>query len=866
MARRLAQRRIAVAVLIAMVVGALAGLAVATNGEPASAVRLLTGDAWLENSSPGSVSHVNGYSGGTDAQAAVGKAGDPFEVVQRAGGAYVLDLRTGRLSRIDDSTMDVTTAATEKQPAAGLQIITGGNSTWILDRSSGILQQVNPTTLAPVGRQIALGGPTGAGVVDQTGSVWVPVGTAAVVDQVDPGGIVTRHPFGHPHDDVQLADTASGVWAVDPQTATAASVSVGGVHPVALPALSAAPLLGFSQSSPNLVLVSGPQVLDIDTSHPSLSSVALPAAAQTTQVAVVSGRAYLLDSQAHQLQTINLSPMGVLPPIPVPPGSDQLVTKDQLVFVNSTSTPQALVVGPKGSVTDVSKYSPPAPTRPGRGAGLPSPGAAGVPSPAATLVPSFSNSPGPGPAGPSTSGPPAAGPGNPPAPPPTRPPAAPRPSSAPPPSQLTVPGAPTVQATGNSGQISVNWYAPASNGGSPVVKYQVTGSPVNPSQIVPATTIRTTVGVPNGTRECVQVQAFNRVGGGAFGQACATAQANSPGQVTGLTARASGPGQIALSWNAPSLGPYSTPIQYYTVSGGPKPVTARTNSTTVSGLANGHKYSFTVTATNDANSTGPPSASVSATTWSTPSAVTNLSVTAGDHELTVKWGPASVKSGSPNKLTYEVSVGGGKPAQLSSPATVPATPWTNETVNVYAVNAAGNGPTSSATGTAWARSATHLCFDSLNGDRAIEDFCSNVVPGGAWTDEGTNTGITWIDYPDRNGGHPSNTNEYLCTTYYVSAPGLNGTTVSGDVYALVTSPSQSACTSKLPGYQKSPPDIPHPIASVSSTALPNSSQHICEYEGISTGTSGKFTVFELSPCGRPPTNLTSASQKFDFYT
>jgi len=137
--------------VVVVIISAVVALAVTRSGVPASAMRLLTGDAWLENAAAGTVTHVNGYSGDVDAQATVGKAGDPFEVVQREGGAFVLDLRTGRLSRLDDSGLNVTTSMTEPTPAKALQVITGAKATWILDQSSGVLQQDNPTTLKPLG-------------------------------------------------------------------------------------------------------------------------------------------------------------------------------------------------------------------------------------------------------------------------------------------------------------------------------------------------------------------------------------------------------------------------------------------------------------------------------------------------------------------------------------------------------------------------------------------------------------------------------------------------------------------------------------------------------------------------------------------
>ena len=873
MARRLSRRRIAVSVLAAAVVGAVVALAVTGNGEPASALRLLTGDVWLENSGAGTVSHVSGFTGGTDAQAAVGKPGDPFEVVQRPSGAYVLDLKTGRLSRLDDATLSVTAAAAEGRSAAALQIVTGANATWVLDHSSGILQRLDSTTLAPVGPQIPLGGPTGTAIVDASGSVWAPVPFAAVVAQVGLAGAVTRHPFGHRGDQVQVADTTGGVWGLDPETATAASLSGPGVPDVALPALREPPLVAASASSPDLVVVAGTEVLNIDTAQPSLSSLVVPAAAQTTQVAVASGRAYLLDAAAGQLETINLAPMGVLASVPVPRGANQLVTKDQLVFVNGTNTPQALVVGPSGSVTSITKYSPAPPTQPAGSTGSHAGGPGGPSRLAPTPAIPVSSPSAPVGAAPGGSAPPSppASLSAPPSPPtttvaPNTPPTTPAP---PPSSPPTVPGAPTVTVTAGSGLITVTWSPPAFDGGSPVLRYQLTGSPTSASTSVPASTTTVSLtGLTNGTRECVQVQAVNRVGGGPLspaGQSCATPQKNSPGQVSGITARESAARQITLSWRQPSLGPYNSPIRSYTVQGGPRPIPAQSTSTTVTGLANATTYTFTVMATNAAGVSGPASAPVRSTTWSPPGAVAQLAVTGGDGALSIKWGAPSVPSGSPQVTGYEVSIGGQRQSTTLTSVSKSVPAWTNEKVTVYAVSSVGDGPTSSGSGMAWARSPTHLCYDSLNGDRAIENDCSNT--GGAWTDEGTNTGVTWIPYPDQAGGHPAVTNAYLCTTYVVNAPGLAGTQgVSGDVYAKVSTPSTGACTTALPDYQKSPPDIPHPIASVSNTALSSSSQHICEYEGKSTGANGTFTAFELSPCGQTPNNLSSTSVKFSFYT
>jgi hypothetical protein len=57
------------------------------------------------------------------------------------------------------------------------------------------------------------------------------------------------------------------------------------------------------------LVLAGAQVLEIDASLAALSSLALPAAAQSTQVAVASNRAYLLDGRANQLEAIELAPL-----------------------------------------------------------------------------------------------------------------------------------------------------------------------------------------------------------------------------------------------------------------------------------------------------------------------------------------------------------------------------------------------------------------------------------------------------------------------------------------------------------------------------------------------------------------------------
>jgi hypothetical protein len=283
-------------------------------------------------------------------------------------------------------------------------------------------------------------------------------------------------------------------------------------------------------------------------------------------------------------------------------------------------------------------------------------------------------------------------------------------------------------------------------------------------------------------------------------------------------------------------------------------MTVTTTLAVVKTLAAGAQYSFTIDATNNSGNTGPASTPVAIETWSPPNAVSNLTVVGEDGQLKISWTAAAVPKGSPAVSGYKVSVAGSTLSTTSTSITHSVPAWTNESVTVYAVNSVGNGKGSTASGTAWARTTPHLCHDVLSGDVAVLNSCAE--PGGAWVDQGGSS-IRWISSQPARSPLPAGTDRYVCVTYYSGG-------VSGTRYALATTPTDAACTALLPGYQS--PDTPHPIAYVSSTSIDGSSQHVCEYEGHTTGQNGTFTSYELSPCGTTPPGMSGASSKFSFWT
>jgi len=84
---------------------------------------------------------------------------------------------------------------------------------------------------------------------------------------------------------------------------------------------------------------------------------------------------------------------------------------------------------------------------------------------------------------------------------------------------LTPPGAPTIgTATASTGQVSVSFTAPASDGGSPITGYIVACTPVGGGAAVTATGTGSPIivtGLLNGTTYTCTVSAINAVGTGA---------------------------------------------------------------------------------------------------------------------------------------------------------------------------------------------------------------------------------------------------------------------------------------------------------------------------------------------------------------
>lgn len=194
----------------------------------------------------------------------------------------------------------------------------------------------------------------------------------------------------------------------------------------------------------------------------------------------------------------------------------------------------------------------------------------------------------------------------------------------PPQEQPAVPAAPrNVTATAGNMTATVSWDEPASDGGSAITGYQITGDGVLSVSAGAGDRTIVVTGLTNGVTYTFFVAAQNAVGWGPPAsslQVTPVAAPGVPGAPTGVVAQPANASAV-VNWVAPADQGTSAVTSYRVVAspgGASAQATAPATTATVTGLTNGTAYTFIVMATSAAGE-GPPSApSASVSPFSAP--------------------------------------------------------------------------------------------------------------------------------------------------------------------------------------------------------------------------------------------------------
>jgi predicted phage tail protein len=212
----------------------------------------------------------------------------------------------------------------------------------------------------------------------------------------------------------------------------------------------------------------------------------------------------------------------------------------------------------------------------------------------------------------------------------------------------TIPSAPqSFEVVAGDGQVILSWLAPVSDGGSPILRYEVQKD-TNEWLMASSNTGHIFSGLTNGVTYSFKVRAVNAVGSTetTSREATPSAAPSIPSAVQNLVA-ISGNSSVTLTWSAPASNGNSEIIFYQVRVGGGNWIRSTSSTEYVfNNLNNGTEFLFQVQAVNDV---GPGIiASIRATPATTPNAIaaTSLELVVSNKTVLLSW-TAPYDGGSP---------------------------------------------------------------------------------------------------------------------------------------------------------------------------------------------------------------------------
>lgn len=562
------------------------------HGVSAVSIPMRTGQAWLANAENGTVSLVDGFSGGSIGQARAAEGPGRLSVINTSSGAVIVD-SAGHMNRVANSTMSAGRPRTIFTNTTG---VAGAKAIFAVDESSGQVQElrVENTLLEPVGRQVSLGAPISSAVVDNADHLWVALPQKGYLASVKNGTSEQFAGVGSPGDDLHVVTAAARAVAVDLTSRTVTPIGFASVvHLPPSPPTGAAMQIVGSDTLSQVALIASDAVLAVDLAKSSVRSTALPAGTQPGAAVMVGSNVDLIDKSSGGIVVVHTDTGRVDAPIRLPQGRpDEILVKEGQVFVNDSTGASALVLHPDGSTSDITKYTPASTQR----ALHPPKAMTAPPAPAKTQLPGNkgagaatgpapSRGPGTG-GGISSPGKPSPSQSAPSKPAPSKPaPSKPAPVESPKPGAPGVPGNLTLSA--QNATITAVWAA-ASPNGSPIDSYTVAWDPATGRGKPYVLHVRKGIaltypitGLDNGTSYSVTVTAHNHYGNGLPAQAGpVTPSGDVPSAPTGVTAAVSVPGRIDVSWQPSDHGYHIASYDVYLSTGATPVMTGVTQTST----------------------------------------------------------------------------------------------------------------------------------------------------------------------------------------------------------------------------------------------------------------------------------------------
>ncbi len=405
---------------------------------------------------------------------------------------------------------------------------------------------------------------------------------------------------------------------------------------------------------------------------------------------------------------------------------------------------------------------------------------------------------------------------------------------------MTVPGAPTgVSARAGDGSVVVSWRWPSSTGSSAITGYTVTASPGGATCTTSGATSCMVIGLDNGTAYTFTVTAQNSAGSSAASLPSAEVTPRTVPDAPTAVSAVPGNALALVSWQAPGFDGGSDVTGYRaTASPGGRSCTsadAAVASCTVTGLANGTAYTFTVTASNVAGSSAASAASAAVVPKAVPATPGRVSVEPEHESVVVSW-RVPVSDGGSEITGYEaVADPGGLTCTASDPAATTCTitgldNGTAYTVTVTASNAAGPSPPSAPAGPVTPRTVPDAPVSVTATE--YEDGQSRIE----WRAPGYDGGaaISGYEAVSDPGGHSCTTDDAAATACTVT-----GLTNGASYMFTVTAGNEAgASAASAPSLEVTPAGAPDAPGGVTATSVGGGSLEVSWTEPADTGGPG----------------------------